>query len=170
MIDGFEKECRESGYEMVMCYLDRRNLDYEELVKWLINDTTSAIVLLGSELIGDDLEIFKGAKCPFLTLDYWSSDMIFGGVTINNADSARMATQYLINKGHRNIGYLRGEFRISAFRSRAVGYKIAMNKRGLEIDSKNVFTLETTMDGSYKDMLKILNKKPKLPTALQIMT
>ncbi|MFA9463981.1 MAG: LacI family DNA-binding transcriptional regulator [Velocimicrobium sp.] len=165
MIDGFEKECREYGYEMVLCYLDRRNADFEEQVKWLLNDTTSAIALMGAELMEDDLEIFKGAKCPFLTLDYWSSDMSLDGVTINNSDSARMAVEYLIKRGHKKIGYLRGQFRIKAFRSRAVGFKIAMNKHELPVENSYIVTLRTTMDGSYRDMSEHLKQKLDLPTA-----
>ena len=165
MIDGFEKECRKSGYEMVLCYLDRRTPDFEEQVKWLINDTTSAVALMGAELMETDVGIFKNAKCPFLTIDYWSSDMSFDGVSINNSDSSRMATEYLLNRGHKQIGYLRGRFRIKAFRSRAVGYTIALNKKGLEVENKFTFTLDTTMDGAYKSMVKILQEKPILPTA-----
>ncbi len=165
MIDGFEKECRECGYEMVLCYLDRRSPDFDEQVKWLLSDTTSAIALMGAELMEDDLDVFKGTKCPFLTLDYWSSDMSVDGITINNSDSARMAIEYLINKGHKKIGYLRGKFRIKAFRSRAVGFRIAMNKHDLPILNSYILSLETTMDGSYRDMCELLNQKPELPTA-----
>lgn len=165
MIDGVEKECRASGYEMVIQNLDRRNPDYEEQVKWLINDTASAVVLLGTELMEEDLEIYKGAKCPFLILDYWNSDMSFNGVLINNSDSARMAVEYLIGKGHNEIGYLRGSFRIKAFKSRAVGYRIAMNKHNLSLNTKHTFTLSTTLDGAYKDMGEQLKKRKELPTA-----
>lgn len=165
LIDGVEKECRTSGYELVMYNLDRRNADYEERVKWILNDTASAVVLLGSELMEEDLDLYKGSKCPLLILDYWGSDMSFNGVLINNSDSARMAVEYLINKGHKEIGYLRGHFRIKAFRSRAVGYGIALNKHSLVANKKYTFTLSTTMDGSHKDMGEYLKKKPKLPTA-----
>lgn len=165
MIDGFEKECREYGYEMVLCYLDRRSPDYEEQVKWLLSDTSAAVALMGAELMEGELDIFKGAKCPFLTLDFWSSDMSIDGVTINNSDSARMAVEYLIDRGHKKIGYLRGKFRIKAFRSRAVGFRIAMNKRELPILNSYIFSLETTMDGSYHDMCELLKDKPELPTA-----
>ena len=165
LMDGFEKECRESGYEMILCYLDRRRPDYEEQLKQLLNDTTSAVALMGAELMEEDLEPFKNIKCPFLTVDYWSANMNFDGVSINNSDSARLATEYLWNKGHRKIGYLRGKFRIKAFRSRAVGFTIAMNKKGMDVASEYVVTLDTTMDGAYKDMLEHLSRKPKLPTA-----
>ena len=38
--------------------------------------------------------------------------MSFDTVLINNADAARMATEYLVEKGHKKIGYLKGSFRI----------------------------------------------------------
>ena len=75
LIDGFEKECRESGFEMVICHLNQKDEDYEEQVHWMINDSASAIVLLGTELMEEDVKIFKSAGCPFLMLDYWAGDM-----------------------------------------------------------------------------------------------
>ncbi len=165
LIDGFEKECGKNGYEMVMCNLDSRADDYEEQVKWLINDTSSAVVLLGTELMEGDLEIFKSAKCPFLLFDYWNSNMEFDAVLINNADSARLATEYLYDKGHREIGYLRGRYRIKAFRSRHVGYAVAMNKKGLKVNPTYTVTIGTSMNNAYSEMVDFLKKKPPLPTA-----
>ncbi|MDO5574363.1 MAG: LacI family DNA-binding transcriptional regulator [bacterium] len=165
MIDGFQNECRNSGYDMVISYLDKRKDDYETLLKSIINDPDSAIVLLGSELMGNDFDDFRDAKGLLMTLDYWSDDMSRNGVLINNEDSARKAVDYLIEHGHKDIGYLKGSFRIKAFRSRAVGYRISMNKHNLPIDKEYTVTLSTTMDGAYKDMLAYLEKKPKLPSA-----
>lgn len=165
LIDGFEKECGMNGYEMVICNLDSRDKDYEEQVKWLINDTISAVVLLGTELMEEDIEIFKSAKCPFLLFDYWDSSMEFNAVFINNADSARLATEYLCDKGHREIGYLRGKYRIKSFRARNVGYAVALNKKGLKVNTAYTVMLGTSMNGAYTDMKEYLIKKPKLPTA-----
>ncbi|MDD3141660.1 MAG: LacI family DNA-binding transcriptional regulator [Lachnospiraceae bacterium] len=165
MIDGVEKECRTCGFEMVICNLNFGDADYEEQVKWIINDTAAAVILLGTELMEEDLDIFRGAKCPLLTFDYWCSDMSFNGVLINNSDSARMAVEYLIGKGHKKIGYLRGSFRIKAFRSRAVGYQVALSKYNIPLERKYTISLSTTMDGAYKDMLEYLKGNPELPTA-----
>lgn len=165
LIDGVEKECRKFGYEMVICHLDRRAADYEEQVKWMIHDTASAVILLGTELMDDDVKIYRNAKCPLLLFDYFDPAMAFSGVLINNDDSARMATEYLLAKGHRKIGYLRGDFRIQAFRCRARGYQRALHNHDINPDTKYTFTLSTTMDGAYKDMLKHLNKSHALPTA-----
>lgn len=165
MIDGIEKECRENNYEMTITYLDSQAEGYRESMQQVISDPGTAIVLLGTELDKESFEPFKMAKCPLLTLDYWNPDMSCNGVFINNRDSARAAVDYLINMGHREIGYLRGSFRIKAFCSRAAGYKTTMISRGLEVKNEYVVTLGTTIDKAYHDMLKYLETEPNLPTA-----
>lgn len=165
MIDGIEKECRSYGMEMVLCYLNHQDEEYEEQVNWIIHDNSSAVILLGTEMMEEDVEIYKRATCPFLMLDYWSWDMSFCGVLINNADSARVAAEYLIRKGHKEIGYLRGDFRIMAFRSRSVGLATAMKHADLTVKKEYIWTLGTTMNDAYQDMLGYLKDNTKIPTA-----
>lgn len=165
LIDGVESECKRLGYEMTICNLDKREPDYEEQVRWLINDITSGIIFLGTELMENDIDIYRSAKCPFLLFDYFEPDMQFDGVLINNSDSARVATEYLIDRGHQKIGYLRGDFRIKGFRSRAMGYARAMQNHGLEVNHKYTYTLTSSMEGAYEDMKKVLKRNPELPTA-----
>lgn len=165
LIDGVEKECKNYGLEMVICYVNRDDKDYEEQVRRLIYDESSAVILLGTELMDEDAEIYKEATCPFLMLDWWTEDMVFDGVLINNADAARTAVEYLIRKGHKEIGYLRGDYRIKAFRSREVGYNTAMSKAGLSIKPELTVTVGATSNGAYIDMMNYLEKMPKLPTA-----
>ncbi len=165
MLTGVEQECRACGMEMLMCNLDRRDSNYEEQVRWLQHDKASVVILLGTELMDDDIDLIRGITSPLVVIDYWREDMSFDAVLINNADSARMATEYLIGKGHREIGYLMGSFRIKPFRSRLVGYQTALRKAQLPLRKEYVVTLSANLDGAYADMKRYLLTKPKLPTA-----
>lgn len=165
LINGFEQECRKSGYDMVISNLDSRSPDYKEQVKHAINEPDTAIVLLGTELSPEDLKLYKEAKSPLLLLDYWSFDMDFNGVVIDNDDSVRKAVNYLYHNGHIKIGYLQGKFRILGFKQREAGYYSAMRENGLNIHPEYIVELNTTMNGAYKDMLEYLECKPVLPTA-----
>ena len=100
---------------MQMCNLDKRDPGYQEQAKWIMNDKASAVILLGTEMVDADIDLIRGMTCPFIVIDYWKEDMSFDAMLINNADSARMATEYLIANGHKEIGYLRGDFRIKPF-------------------------------------------------------
>lgn len=166
LINGFEQECRNYGYEMVICNVDQRDSDYERQVNNLIMESGSAIVVLATEMMDGDLEIYKKATCPLVILDHWSESMEFNCVLINNSDAARMAVEYLIKKGHKEIGYIRGSFRIKGFRSRFAGFQIALKKHSIEYRDEYVYTVGTTLNGAYHDMLSCLDKGIKLPTAI----
>ena len=165
LISGIEQECREFGYELVISNLDSRSPDYVEKAKQLMNEPGSAIILLGTELSPEDLMLYKNSGCPLLLLDYWSFDMDFNGVMINNADSARKAVNYLVANGHNSIGYLKGKFRILGFEQRQSGYHSALRENELPFKPEYVVELSTTMNEAYKDMLVFLDHKPALPTA-----
>ncbi|MDF2511355.1 MAG: LacI family transcriptional regulator [Herbinix sp.] len=165
LLEGVETECREFGYEMIISNLDRRSDFFEQRLSEILNDRTAGVIMLGTEAMDEDFEMFLSAKCPMVILDSWSTSMNFNGILINNSDSAKNAVEYLIKRGHREIGYLKGKFRIKAFNARATGYSRALYKHGIPMNEQYIVTLSTTMDGAYKDMLIYLNQRPKLPTA-----
>lgn len=165
LLEGVEAECREYGYELIISNLDRRSDFYEQRRDEILNDKSTAVIMLGTEAMDEDFESFLNSKCPLVILDSWSTSMNFNGILINNSDSSKNAVEYLIKKGHRNIGYLKGKFRIKAFNARATGYSRALYKHGITVNDQYIVPLSTTMDGAYKDMLQYLNQRPKLPTA-----
>ncbi len=165
LIAGVEQECRTCGMELMMCNLDRRHANYEEELKWLLNDKSAAIIFLGTELVDEDRDLIKSLTGPYVIIDYWKEDMSFDAILINNSDSARMATEYLIAKGHEKIGYLRGDFRIKPFRSRAAGYQIALQKAHLPYKKEYCVSLPCNMEGAYTSMKAYLSGSPELPTA-----
>lgn len=120
---------------------------------------------MGAELMDQDLHYFSRARCRIVTLDYWSEDLPYSGIITNNSESARTAVNYLVEKGHRRLGYLRGDFRIKAFKLREAGYRAALAEQGIPYDPGYTVTVSTTMDGAYRDMLAYLKKKPGLADA-----
>ncbi len=165
LIEGFEQECRKCGYEMVMCNVDQREEDYQERVELLLNEVGSAIVVLATEMMDGDLDVYLHAACPLLIMDCWSEHMCFNTVLINNEDSVRMAIGYLVKKGHKRIGYISSSFRIKNFRQRFYGYQTALRKFDLEYDERDVFTVTPNTNGAYRDMLRHLEVQDDLPTA-----
>lgn len=165
LILGAEEECRTCGIEMLMYNLNKQNHNYHEQMKMIQNDKESAVILLGTELLDEDFDVIHGMNTIFLVIDYWKKDAVFDAMLINNVDSVRIAVDYLISKGHTEIGYLKGNLRIKPFRSREKGYLFSMQRAGLSVRPEYTVTLSTAMDGAYNDMKKYLAGKPKLPTA-----
>ena len=165
MIEGIEEECHRLGYEMVISRVDQRNPNYQKQVRDLLEEQGVGIILLGTEMMDGDLSLYRNASCPVLLLDHWTESMDFNSVLINNADAARAITEHLLDNGHREVGYLRGNYRIKAFRSRFIGFQTALKKYKVPYKEEYTVTVGTYMSTACQDMLEYLKKKPKLPTA-----
>lgn len=165
IIAGFEKECRKNHAEMFMTTLNQQTDDFNQRLRRLKEDADTGIVILGTELSEEDIELFTSFQNPIVLLDYWDDKMRISSVSIWNEEAAGQAIRELIRNGHREIGYLKGNFRIKAFCEREQGITQQMNAAGLVMNPDYVVELETTMEGALADMEKYLMQNPKLPTA-----
>ena len=165
LIDGVETASRAAGYQTTICHLDRQNSNYELLRDQLLNDANCAILLLATEMTEEDILAFESSLAPIVVLDGWFEKSNFDSVLISNTDSVYTAVNFLIEKGHKKIGYLKGSIRIKNFLYREIGYKRAHEEAGISVNSDFAFSLTPTMDGAYADMLKILKSNVQLPTA-----
>lgn len=165
VIEGVERQAKLMGYETVFCYVDINDPAYSVQLQEILSDTESAVVLLGTEMMEEDFEPYIHAQNKIILLDGWSDRYFFDSVLISNTDSAAKAVNYLAEKGHRKIGYIRGDFRIQAFKYRQIGYERVMNERGLEICPEYIATIGTKIETAYEGMKQYLEGIRELPTA-----
>ena len=123
------------------------------------------MILLGTEIMEEDYPFFADHSCQLILLDGWSDQYAFDSVLIANTDSAHYATRYLIERGHERIGYIRGDFRISAFRYREIGFTRAMMEANLPINKNYFATVGTKMPTAYQGTRAYLDSAKELPTA-----
>ncbi len=165
VIEGVERQAKLMGHETLFCYVDMNDPDYEERLGDILTDGQSGVVLLGTEMMEEDYAPYACAKSRIILLDGRSDRYAFDSVLINDTESAAAAVEYLVEKGHKRIGYMRGEFRIQAFRSRESGYYQAMNRRGLPVKEDYVATVGTRIETAYQKMKEYLTGAEELPTA-----
>lgn len=165
LISHFEQESRDNGFETTLFNLDKRSPHYEEELDMLLSETGCGLVLLATEMRAKDIERFRDAATPLIILDNWTNDMRFSSVAINNVDSASAAGNYLIDQGHRHIGYIKSSFRIHNFRARHQGLERALTRRGLSLRKQHIITVAPNVEGAYEDTLRYLALHKELPTA-----
>lgn len=165
VIEGVEKQAKRMGLETLFCHVDINDREYDMQLREILSDEESAVVLLGTEMIEEDFEPYTSAQNKIILLDGWSDRYFFDSVLISNTDSAAKAVQYLVECGHKEIGYIRGDFRIQAFRYREIGYKRVMDAYGLPVRPEFSPTVGTKIETAYEGMKRYLEEKPLLPTA-----
>jgi LacI family transcriptional regulator len=89
----------------------------------------------------------------------------FDYVGIDNVAGGRLATEHLIQQGHRRIAFLGGFADSSVWRDRKKGYCQALEQAGIEIDESLFIQAFTTRQGG-KEAMKQALQHPNPPTAV----
>ena len=131
----------------------------------IMNDQSSGVVLLGTEMTEDDYALFKRPAVPFVVVDGWSDHLFFECIVTSNENSAFRAVRYLTTMGHREIGYIAGKYRIKNFPLRERGYRRAMREAHLPVNPDFRVEVGTTVATAHEAMRSWLSAKPVLPTA-----
>lgn len=156
---------REKGMDIKLVNLYRRDADYEQQAELLLQDTSSAILLIGAELSEEDAKAFAQTKIPLVLLDCSFDDLPFHSVLMDNENSMRHAVDYLIGLGHKKIGYLKSEVTSHNFQERYIGYERSMRAHGLPAEKKYCCEVPVSITGAYEKFCSLLEKGQEMPTA-----
>ncbi|HBC27087.1 MAG TPA: hypothetical protein DC013_06710 [Ruminococcaceae bacterium] len=100
-------------------------------------------------------------KIPIVLVDR-TVDALTGladSVLIDNAAAAKMATSYLLERGHREIGIIIGPEGVFTTTQRLKGYFDAFGARGLTPDEANIQHGDYMLQGGYESMRRLLAEK-----------
>lgn len=105
------------------------------LVQELANDGHVGVVVVTPEFSDEDLAFLTRRRVPMAMID--PADPVHGeGVSVGatNWSGGLTATQYLIDQGHRRIGFLGGPQGSLAGQARLHGYRAALERAGIPDD------------------------------------
>ena len=103
---------------------------------------------------------------PTVLVDCFCADRSVPSVVPNEIQGGRNATEVLLSKGHRRIGFINNIDPIPATFGRLEGYKQALQAYGVPFDEELVLSYPCeTRDGGYDGTLALL-RLPEPPTAI----
>lgn len=160
---GMGAVARAANYEMLVYSLpDRDRQPPGSIIDLLRQIADGVIVILPYE--SDYLESMATAHIPVVTIEQGASS-IFPSVTADNYQGGCAALQHLIELGHRRIGFISGNDRLTSARDRRRAYHDILAQARLPFDRG----LEVTGDFSRKGGFEAANRLLALedrPTAI----
>jgi LacI family transcriptional regulator len=158
LIESIEKEAVSEGYRLSIRYVNAG----AELGEF---DRTSRenLLILGTEMDENDLKPFMGLDASLVVLDNGFPGFPVNTVSIDNVGGTVSAVRHLIESGHTKIGYLGSSIPIRNFAERFRGYELALAERSFR--PVDIISLESTMEGAYRDMKKWLSENKLTATA-----
>ncbi len=165
VLKGIEERAKQDNYSTLIC-TTRGNRDLIlSHIEMLSSKVADGVIFLSPELASD--EILKvSANYPIVcTCEPVKSEEITC-VTIDNVKAGYDATQFLLNKGHRDIVLAGGDNDISySSELREIGFKKAMRENKIEITEDNIINDGYGFNSGVRTARKIL-KRNKLPQAV----
>lgn len=104
-------------------------------------------------------------EVPTVLVDCFVSNRSLPSVTPEEANSARIATELLIDRGHRRIGMLNNIDPIPATVGRLEGFRRALATRQMNVDESLVVTGSSDQGGGYSAATQLLAREDR-PSAI----
>lgn len=164
MMEGIDSRVSALGHSLMITYINAED-HIEQKLSGIQSAGSLGMILLATEISEEYMQIFRKIKVPAVVLDGYFPEIPMDYVVINNVQGAFIAAEYLIENGHREIGYLTSKVRTSNFSERHAGFRKAFRKYGLEKNPDFTFYLQPSIDGACRDMEEVLKNGCPLPTA-----
>ncbi|UBK68539.1 LacI family DNA-binding transcriptional regulator [Clostridium perfringens] len=174
MINIIGNRINEAGYTIILQQNDYATEDdVDNLIAFVKEKRLQGIICLGGNFLNINDESFQFLDIPVVltsvnTLSKESKSK-FSSIGIDNVLAAKASIQYLIDKGHRNIGILLGEKNdVGISGLRLEGYKKALEENNIPYSEENVFIGDYDYSGAYRVTKEIINNRKDITAIFSI--
>ncbi|WP_431801825.1 LacI family DNA-binding transcriptional regulator [Halobacillus andaensis] len=163
LIKGVQEVTSANGYDLIACSSIGGELS--TATKFLKEKRVDGAIILAHNITDSLIKSSARKDFPIVVLDREiDSDSVLE-VQVDNVHGGYLATEYLIEKGHRNIAYVSGPYNSHDNEKRFEGYKAAMMEHEVSYQSRLKISGDFTRESGYR-ATKMLIAQQNLPDAV----
>ncbi|WP_033149220.1 MULTISPECIES: LacI family DNA-binding transcriptional regulator [unclassified Prevotella] len=166
IVKRIEAEARKEGYMCIITDTDDKYENEKYCLELLVNMHVEGIIMCLSQETTDYAHIQRLRKIhmPVVLFDR-DADIDISSVVINDADSARKITNYLVDRGAQRIAFLGGPNKLKQTSDRKHGYLEALHERNIPVRKNLVKCNYFSYNSGLTDTLELLDL-PEPPDAI----
>jgi len=136
IIKGVQSCLADHHHKLIIEFVENNIEQERDLVLKLSQGNYRGLLIYSSDpnAAKDYLREVQRQGVPFVLLDRFPAGYPVNGISCNNHDGAYEAVEYMINRGHRNIGIAAYDFHLSSEVERYNGYADAMANASLPLN------------------------------------
>ncbi len=164
---GCWEVCHDAGIRLLVQPVDVADPRVGEQVRGLVSETHVDGIILSYPVTDCEpvLRALETMDVPFIRISPGTNQALTSSVFMDDAQAADDMTTYLINAGHRRIGFIKGDAHHMASDDRLFGYRRALDRVGIPFEPQLVvdgeFDFESGVAGA-----RVLLDQPARPTAI----
>ncbi|MFW6035666.1 MAG: LacI family DNA-binding transcriptional regulator [Halothermotrichaceae bacterium] len=154
VIFGIESNLGEKDYDILYFTAKKNNLSYKDICE---HRKIDGVIFLGYVENTPDIKelVHSGIPTVFIGSNITAENA--ASVMSDNLNGAKKALKYLVDMGHKDIGFIMGSKNILATRHRLEGYMEMLKKNNLRINKEWILYGTYTKRFGYKAMKKIIS-------------
>lgn len=138
VLQGIDEALREQNYDL-MLYTTQQRADKEaRYTQALTNGLIDGLLLLVPFYPDKYLAALRKQHFPHVLIDQSERTSASPTIAAENCQGAWAATRYLLELGHRSIGFIKGIPELASAQERFLGYQYALAEYGLTVNEKLV--------------------------------
>lgn len=164
LIEAIAEETEPRGYGVSVII----SSDKQVLRSHLLGNMVDGFIGFESLIDDEDLAIIRGEHIKAVFMDRQIKDYSISSMVFDSRNAGRLATEFLIAKGHKKIGFLPGHPGVYDSDERYRGFQELMAEHHLAVNPDWVISGLFEEQESYRNVLKYLQTTPKKfwPSAL----
>ncbi|MGF7141893.1 LacI family transcriptional regulator [Anaerotaenia torta] len=164
IIEGVEKQARNSGYKLMITYADTSTIQSE--VAKIKGEQMEGLLLLATEMVEEQMDLFTEMHVPTVIIDNYMETKDIDSVAINNEQGVSLAISYLVSMGHRDIGYLHVNGNAHNFSERYYGFLRAAREYQLAAGEERIIEFSSGGgDAAFLELKERIGAIKYMPTA-----
>jgi LacI family transcriptional regulator len=163
LIKGVQEVTTANGYDLIAC--SSVGGAQSTAAKFLKEKRVDGAIILAHNITNDIILESAREGFPIVVLDRKINHKFVYQVEVDNFHGGYAATEYLINKGYREVGYVSGPMNSHDNQMRFDGYMAALKEHGIQYQNKWKLSGDFTREGGYR-ATKMLIAQRQLPEAI----
>ena len=137
VLEGVEAELALNNYNLLLQIINESTPD--KLPKMIRERLVDGLILVGT-FRDNHLQRILDSQLKVVLIDPNVQRSEYSQVLIDNEHGAFQATKYLIDRGHKRIGFISGDLSRVSFQHRYNGYIKALKSQNIEVDENMICT------------------------------
>lgn len=168
VVRGASEQADAAGYSVLLCNTDENAEREWAILRMLESHRVDGLVLISSRLSEEMLAEAIARWRPIVLVNRtpYEDRPGVGWVLVDDAQGARTAVRHLLERGHRQIGFLAGVPSSRSGRERLRGYREALAEAGIDAPASWAVPCAPTVEGGREAALQVLMRYPELSALL----
>lgn len=164
VVAAVEGYCAKNDYNLILTNTNGDSQRLQSSLQMLIQKQVDGLLLMSTEThLAEQLSL--ELSIPAVVMDWWPTALSADKILEDSELGGYLATQYLLEQGHRKIGIITGNLQKPLALNRLNGYKKALSEAQVPLNHNWIVESHFDFEGGIVGMEKLLQQKER-PTAV----